>query len=130
MFGFDIGAIAKGVMEGFVGPLFSFLNKKEDVALEKFRVDGQVDMALVNAHVALGVAKINLLKNQWIVALQVGFGFPLMIYYGKCILWDKVLGSITHGHTDALDGDIQQYSLWIVGFLFAHSVLDSWARKT
>jgi hypothetical protein len=124
---FDIGAIAKGFVEGVSGPLFGWLKNKDDASLEKFKVDGQVDSNLIQAHVILGKAKIDLLKNQWMVFLQFGFGFPLMVYYGKCILWDKVFG---WGSTDPLKGDIATYSMWIVGFLFAHSVLDNWGRKT
>lgn len=121
-----IGEIAKGVSEGIVSPLFSWLNKKEDVQLEKYKVDGKVNSDLINANIQLGIAKIELLKNKWLIALQVLFGVPLAVYYGKILIVDKVLGM---GRTDALTGDIQTYSLWIVGFLFAHSAIDRWVRK-
>jgi len=105
----------------------AYAQKKEDVALEKYKVDGRVDSDLILAHVSIIQAQRDLLKNQWLVALQVGFGVPLMIYYGKCVLWDATFG---WGHTDPLWGDISKYSLWIVGFLFLHSTISDWGRKT
>lgn len=116
-----------GVIKPIADATVAIFTKKADVSLEKFKVDGQVDLSLVSAHVAIIQAQAELLKNKWIVWLQVGFGVPLMIYYGKCLLWDKVLG---WGSTDALKGDIATYSLWIVSFLFLHSAITSWTRKT
>lgn len=122
-----ISSIIGGVITPLTNMVTAIYTKKEDVNLEEFKVDGTVDIALVNASVALTQANAGLLGNRWIILLQVGFGLPLMIYYGKCILWDKVLGL---GSTDALTGDIGQYSTWIVGFLFLHSAISSWGRKT
>lgn len=120
-------SIVSSVISGVLSPLFTWLNKKEDTKLAEFRVDGQVDQSLIAAHIAIIQAQAGLLKSQWLIALQVGFGFPLMIYYGKCILWDKVLDL---GSTDPLKGDISTYSLWIVSFLFLHSAITEWTRKT
>lgn len=121
-----LGSLVSGVLS----PLFTFLNKTEDVKLGEFKIDGKVDVALVQASVAIAQANAALLNNKWMIRLQVAFGLPLAVYYGKCILWDKVLGNLTHGKTDALTGDISTYSLWIVGFLFMHSAITSWSRKT
>lgn len=114
-----------------IGKVFDALSawaqKREDTRLEMFKVDGQVDISLISAHVAIIQAKAELLKNKYLVALQVGFGLPLMVYYGKCILWDKVLSL---GSTDALRGDISTYSYMIVSFLFLHSAVTAWGRKT
>lgn len=125
-----ISSIISGIIGPITGAITAIYTKKEDVILEKFKVDGQVDMTLVNASVLLAQANASLLNSKWMIRLQVAFGFPLAVYYGKCILWDKVLSEYTHGHTDALTGDISTYSLWIVGFLFMHSALTSWSRRT
>lgn len=105
----------------------AYQSKKLDTALEKYKVDGKVDEALIAANVAVLQAQAQLLKNQLIVLLQVGFGLPLMIYFGKCILWDKVLAL---GSTDALGGDISTWAGWIVAFLFLHSAILGGGRKT
>lgn len=127
-------SILSSIISGVIGPITNTITaiytKKEDVSLEKFKVDGKVDVALIGAYVAIAQANAGLLNNKWMVRLQVAFGAPLAVYYGKCILWDKVLGHWTNGSTDPLTGDISTYSLWIVGFLFMHSAITSWGRKT
>lgn len=120
-------SIISSIVSGVLSPFFSFLNKTEDVKLAEFKVDGQVDIALVNASVAIAQANANLLNNRWALALQAMFAVPLAMWYGKCVLWDTVLGL---GTTPALKGDLATYSTWIVGFLFMHSALSTWTRKT
>lgn len=126
-----ISDLVSGGLSGIISPITNtvtaIFTKKEDVSLEKFKVDGQVDRNLIDAHTALGVAKINLLKNQWIIGLQIFLALPVGIFFWKCVVWDKVLA---WGSTDALGGDIQTWALMIMSFLFAHSVLDAWGRKT
>lgn len=126
--------ILSSIISGVIGPITSAVTaiytKKEDTILEKFKIDGKVDIALVNATVVIAQANATLLNNKWMIRLQVAFGAPLAIYYGKCILWDKVLADWTHGSTDPLQGDISTYSMWIVGFLFMHSAISNWGRKT
>lgn len=125
-----ISEIITGVISPITNVVGGYLNKKQDVDLEKFKVDGRVDLQLIQAHVDILRLSAELLKGKWMIRLQVAFGAPLAAYYAKCIVWDKMLGSITHGHTDPLDGFIAQYSTWIVGFLFLHSAVTSWTRKT
>lgn len=125
-----LGSIISGIIGPIANAITAIYTVKEDVDLEKFRVDGQVDIALVQASVAIAQANASLLNSKWMIRLQVAFGAPLAIYYGKCILWDKVFAGWTGGHTDPLTGDISTYSLWIVGFLFMHSALSNWNRKT
>ena len=81
---------------------------------------------MIQAHVSLGVARIQLLKDKTIVWLQIVFGSILAVYFGKCIIWDKVLEL---GHTDPLTGDIQLWASAIMAFLFGMNVLDKWTRK-
>jgi hypothetical protein len=33
-------------------------------------------------------------------------GYIMVLYFGKVVIWDKVLGDLTHGRTDPLTGDI------------------------
>lgn len=122
-----ISDIITGVISPVTNAITAIYTKKEDTDLEKFKVDGQVDTALVGAYVSIAQANASLLNNKWMIALQAIFAIPLGVYYGKCILWDKVLAL---GTTDPLKGDISTYSLWIVGFLFMHSAITSWGRRT
>lgn len=120
-------ALLGSLVSGVLSPLFAFLNKTEDVKLAEFKVDGKVDIALVNAQVAIAQANAALLNNKWALALQALFAIPLAIWFGKCVLWDTVFG---WGVTNPLKGDLATYSQWIVGFLFMHSAITSWGRRT
>jgi hypothetical protein len=122
--------IITGVISPITNTLTAIVTKKDDVKLEMYKVDGKVDLSLVAAHVSILQAQAGLLNNKWMVRLQVAFGGPLAFYYGKVIVWDKALGSLTGGHTDPLDGYVAQWSLWIVSFLFLHSAITTWTRKT
>ncbi len=44
------------------------------------------------------------------------FGYIMVIYFGKIALWDKVLGSLTHGTTDPITGDAGQWAGMIMLF--------------
>lgn len=125
-----ISEVITGVISPVTNVLGSWLNKKQDDDLEKFKVDGRVDLQLIQAHVDILRLNASLLQNKWMIRLQVAFGGPLAVFYAKCLLWDKVFADLTHGHTDPLAGDIATYSTWIVGFLFLHSAVTSWVRKT
>lgn len=126
-----ISDLVSGGLSGIISPITTAITaiftKKEDVSLEKFKVEGKVDLGLIAAYVELMKAKTDLLKNKWIVALQVLFGLPLAFYYGKALVWDAALHL---GTTDAMHGQVATWNGWIVAFLFAHSALDSWNRKT
>lgn len=127
--------LIKGLLGGILSPILNTITaiytKKEDVNLEKYKVDGKVDTNLIAGEVAIINAQRELLevgvKDKGTRWLQYLFGYPLGIYYAKIILWDKVLGL---GTTDPLKGDISTYSLWIVGFLFLHASISDWGRKT
>lgn len=121
-----ISWIISGVLSPVLNTVTAIFNKKEDTALEKYKVDGTVDITVIQAELEVTRVKAQLLTNKFMVFLQLGFGLPLMVYYGKCILWDKVLG---WGYTDSLTGEIATYSQWIVAFLFLHSGIMALARK-
>lgn len=120
-------ALLGSLVSGVLSPLFSFLNKTEDVKLGEFKIDGQVDVAVVQASVVLAQANAQLLNNKWALGLQAMFAIPLAIWFGKCVLWDTVFG---WGSTPALHGAVATYAEWVVGFIFMHSAISSWGRKT
>lgn len=120
-------AILSSLISGVLAPLFTWLNKVQDTKLGEFQVDGTVDVAVVNAQVLLAQTNATLLNNKWGLALQGMFAVPLAVWFGKCVLWDTTLGL---GTTPALKGDISTYGMWIIGYLFMHSAISSWGRKT
>lgn len=43
-------------------------------------------------------------------------GYIMVTYLGKAIIWDNVLGSITHGNTDPLKGELGAWAGMIMVF--------------
>jgi hypothetical protein len=130
-----ISSIFKGISEGLVGPLFSWLNKKEDVNLEKFKVNRVVDQAALAAHVEALKSRRDVLmeamKYRGIRFFQYAFMAPLAVWFNAVILWCiagpyfpeiKVVW--------ALPGNLEYVLSAIVGFLFLGSKIDEWRRKT
>lgn len=124
-------SILSSIISGVIGPITNTITaiytKKEDVSLEKFKVDGKVDVSLIEAQVTLMQMNATLLNNNWGRCLQALFAVPLALWFGKCVLWDTTFGL---GTTPALKGDLSTYGMWIMGFLFMHSAITSWGRKT
>jgi hypothetical protein len=130
-----ISDIARGLSEGVLSPLFSWLNKKEDVTLEKFKVNGQVDMSLVEAYkVQLQARKEVLLATQnhasgrfmqYLFVYPLGFWFASIVFY--CIFhpyFPEIKPVLD------LPPVLKEWGGYIVGFLFLVSKVDSWVRKT
>lgn len=134
MFGV-IGDIFKGITEGVIGPLFSWLNKKEDVSLEKFKVNGQVDIAALTAHTeALKVrrdALLEAMKYRGIRFFQYAFMTPLAIWFNASLAY-----AVLHPYWDAIKrpldlGNIGENVLMaVIGLLFLATKIDEYRRNT
>jgi hypothetical protein len=129
------GDIAKGAIEGIIGPLFSLLSKKEDVKLETFKVNGVVDVEAVKAHVeALRLRRdllVEAMKYKGIRFFQYAFMTPLAIWFNAVVLaclmkpiypWWPIV--------HALPGNLDYILSGIIAFLFAGSKIDEWVRRT
>lgn len=67
--------LAKGVL--------GWMTKKEDVNLEKYKVDGQVSMNAVNAEVEIVKAGKDIKRDRW---MQWGFVAPTVVFYNALII--------------------------------------------
>lgn len=56
------------------------------------------------------------------------FAYIMVVYFGKIIIWDKVLGHLTGGSTDPLTGDVATWAGMIFSFYFAKRGLENVAR--
>jgi hypothetical protein len=56
------------------------------------------------------------------------FGYVMVIYFAKVVLWDKVLGSLTGGSTDPLTGEVATWTGMIMPFYFGKLGLENVAR--
>lgn len=122
-----LSAIISGIISPVTNLLGAYLNKKQDVDLEKFKVDGTVDVSLIQAQVAIFQAQAQLAQSKVMQALYVIFSLPLAFHMGKVYIWDADLHL---GTSDAVSGDVATWAMWIVGFIFFHSSITAWNRKT
>lgn len=108
---------------GLLGPLTNlgqtWIKGRNDINLVKANNEIAFDTTLISAQLQLALAKTDLLKNRWLIAVQVGFALPLMFYYGKAHVWDAALHL---GSTDAIRGDMATWDGWVMAFLFAHAI--------
>lgn len=110
---------ALGLISNVVGFADRYLNKKLDVDLEKFKVNGQVDMNLVNAHAKVLEASQHHQRNKW---MQWAFVFPTACFYSAIVI-DCIGQRIFGWKYDvlALPDQVQYVPIAIIGFLFFYS---------
>ena len=129
--GGPVGALL-GVAKDFLGPLQDVFKKIEDtkVALahesEKNRLTAQLGALQVQAQVLQTQAslqaeesrttRLNIWIRSWIAA---GPAFLLT----KIYVYDKALGQWTGGHTDALDPNLWNVVMVVLGFYFLHETV-------
>jgi hypothetical protein len=56
------------------------------------------------------------------------FGYTMVVYFAKVVLWDKVLGPVTGGSTDPLAGDVATWAGMIMLFYFGKRGFENVAR--
>ncbi len=115
-----------------VGPLiskfFDYLNKAQDIGLEKYKVDGQVDMSLIQAETEILKARAALASNlSW---AHYFFIVPTAFYYAA-ILFDAITEKIFGWSWDVqpLGGAADVWAGMVMGLLFLHSGLKTLVRR-
>ena len=89
----------------------------------------QLAIAEIQGEVAARQAETSLLRQEqgwWLTALpRPMFAFIFVIYVGKCVLWDKVLG---WGSTDPLSPELANIEMIIIGGYFGGRTIEKVAR--
>ena len=119
------------MIPGLSSVITNFTNKAFDakVSLVQARIGGDRAVAekLVTAAVAQdheNTSKLSIMAgNKVLVIMLIGFATPIMAYEWKIVIWDIVLGSWTHGTTDAIKGEVAAWATTIIGFLFGSSTI-------
>lgn len=122
-----ISWLISGALSPILNTVSNIFSTKENATIEEFKVQGQVDIETLKAYIALMQTNAELLQNKWLVAMQCLFALPLAFYYGKIHVWDAALG---WGHSNVITGSVDTWDMWVMGFLFLHSAVISWKRKT
>ena len=59
--------------------------------------------------------------GRWIAPVQAVFAVMFLIYYGKLLIWDKVLGL---GVTDGLSPALENLGMIVISFIFLQAGID------
>lgn len=109
-----------GILSFFTGGAFksiaSELNDayqaKLNAANDEQRIAADVAIAKANARVA---AQTQGAGSFWAKVMRAGFAIPFILYNGKLIIWDKMLG---WGTTDPLSPYLETVGWMVIGFYF------------
>jgi len=115
-----------GLFSGFpdiLKSIFSLGEKGLDYYIKRADGDTQRAIALMVADQARIAAQRDItiagMSHPIWWAAWIGFIFPLIVYWNKIVIYDKVLG---WGSTDALTGFALEWGGWMVGGLFCLQV--------
>jgi hypothetical protein len=102
------------VITGLIGAYKAKLdagNTAENIAADLAARELAVQQREIEVEGQLKVAEI----GRWYEPDHL-FGYIMVIYFGKIVLWDKVFASLTNGNTDPIAGDAGQWAGWIMTF--------------
>jgi hypothetical protein len=89
----------------------------------------QLAIAEIQGEVVQRQTEASILRQEqgwWLTALpRPMFAFIFVIYVGKCVLWDKVLG---WGSTDPLSPELANIEMIIIGGYFGGRTIEKVAR--
>ncbi|MGH7175589.1 MAG: 3TM-type holin [Minisyncoccia bacterium] len=114
--------IGKILSSTFIAPILNFVlglqkNKLDAIGSHEAQVEAlsvralQLDQREAEVNAAVVVAE----QGNWITRwVRPAFAFPFVVFTWKIVIWDKVLGSWTHGSTDPLDPNMWNVFMAVV----------------
>lgn len=106
-----IGALLSWLGGGIADKVLAYLQKQADAQTEEGKRNAEITVAALKAEVeARAAAKEVIIAEQgrWYTAIvRPLLAFPVIIYFWKVIVWDKVLAL---GTTDPLGGIVAEWS--------------------
>lgn len=104
------GPVIKSIADGYKARLDAG-NTSERIAADLATRELLIQQRELELNQQLKIAEI----GKWYEPDHL-FGYIMVIYFGTIIVYDKVLGSVTHHTTDPLAGDIATWAGWIMTF--------------
>lgn len=108
------------VLGGIAGKLADAYTARETAKTDSDRIAADVAIKQLEARQAAVIS-----GGRWIAPVQAAFAVMFLIYYGKLLIWDKVLGL---GVTDGLSPSLENLGIIVVGFIFLQSSVDRFRR--
>ena len=125
-------SFTSGIVSGIISPITNTITaiftKQEDVSLEKYKVDGQVNVALIQADTARIQAQQNLNQtlssytlDRW---MRYGMVVPVIVWFAT-YMYDSTFRELLPGWATwrvlTPEPQIMAYITAIFGFYFLHS---------
>lgn len=104
------GPVIQGMIAGYKAKLDAG-NTTEKIAADLAGRELEVQQKEIEVTAQLKTAEI----GKWYEPDHL-LGYTMCIYFGKLVLWDKVLGSLTHGNTDPLTGEAATWGGMVMTF--------------
>lgn len=116
------GPIINGVITGYKAKLEAG-NTKDKLAADLASRELEVQKREIEVQAQLKTAEI----GHWYEPAHL-FGYIMVTYFAKIIVWDKVLGFWTNGSTDAITGDAATWAGMIMAFYVGMRGFENVAR--
>lgn len=126
MWGMLARFIGGPIINGFINAYKAKLeagNTSDRIAADLAGRELLVQQAELQAQAQLRIAQV----GHWSEPEHL-FGYIMVIYFGKVVLWDKVLGALTHSTTDAITGDVGTWAGWIMLAYFGKRGIENVTR--
>lgn len=104
------GPIIGGLVDSYKAKLAAG-NNHDKIAADLAGQELEVQKREIEVQNQLKIAQI----GKWYEPEHL-FGYTMVLYFGKSILWDKVLAYFTHGSTDPIGGDLAVWAGMIMTF--------------
>jgi hypothetical protein len=104
------------LLGGIAGKLASAYAARETAQTDSARIAADVAIKQLEARQAAVIA-----GGRWIAPIQAAFAVMFLIYYGKLLIWDKVLGL---GVTDGLSPSLENLGMIVISFIFLQAGID------
>lgn len=112
------------IMKFIGGPVVSGLINAYQIHVTAMTTDHTLAVDLAGKEIAAQTVEIQATTQLKIAQIghpwepeKLAF-YVVLIYLAKCVIWDKVLGSITGGSTDPLNGYVAVWAGLIMSFYF------------
>jgi len=120
--GFLGGPVIKGLIDAYSAKLKAG-NVSERIAADIAAGEIAAQTSEQREITALKIAQI----GHWYEPEKLAF-YVTLVFYAKILIWDKVLGNITGGHTDEVTGAAGVWAGLIMSFYFAKRGFENVAR--
>lgn len=122
IFSFLGGPVAKALVSAYQAHLTA-TTTEASIAADLAGKEIASQQAEIQAQTQLKIAEIGHFWEPEKLAFYV-----TLIFYAKVMIWDKVLGNITHGNTDPVTGAAGVWAGLIMSFYFAKRGFENVAR--